>query len=63
MGQNFDDYPGFQQIPGMPIFLQHSVDQAVLLSSVSVRGKKVLICLIVNLHFRLHLEYKYRLFK
>ena len=25
MGQNFDDYPGFQQIPGMPILLQHSV--------------------------------------
>ena len=22
MGQNFDDYPGFQQIPGMPILLQ-----------------------------------------
>ena len=26
MGQNFDDYPGFQQIPGMPILLQQSVD-------------------------------------
>ena len=25
MGQNFDDYPGFQQIPGMPILLQQSV--------------------------------------
>ena len=25
MGQNFDDYPGFQQTPGMPILLQHSV--------------------------------------
>ena len=25
MGQNFDDYPGFQKIPGMPILLQHSV--------------------------------------
>ena len=25
MGQNFDDYSGFQQIPGMPILLQHSV--------------------------------------
>ena len=24
MGQNFDDYPGFQQTPGMPIPLQHS---------------------------------------
>ena len=24
-GQNFDDYPGFQQTPGMPILLQHSV--------------------------------------
>ena len=23
MGQNFDDYSGFQQIPGMPILLQH----------------------------------------
>jgi hypothetical protein len=26
MGQNFDDYPGFPQIPGMPILLQHSED-------------------------------------
>jgi hypothetical protein len=25
MGQNFDDYPGFQQIPGIPILLQQSV--------------------------------------
>ena len=25
MGRNFDDYPGFQQIPGMPIILQQSV--------------------------------------
>ena len=25
MGQNFDDYPGFQKIPGMPILLQQSV--------------------------------------
>ena len=25
MGPNFDNYPGFQQIPGMPILLQHSV--------------------------------------
>jgi hypothetical protein len=25
MGQNFDDYPVFQQIPGMPILLQQSV--------------------------------------
>ncbi len=25
MGQNFDDYSGFQQTPGMPILLQHSV--------------------------------------
>ena len=25
MGWNFDDYSGFQQIPGMPILLQHSV--------------------------------------
>ena len=25
MGQNFDDHPGFQQIPGIPIFLQQSV--------------------------------------
>ena len=25
MGQNFDDYPDFQKIPGMPILLQHSV--------------------------------------
>jgi hypothetical protein len=25
MGQNFDDYPGFQQTPGMLILLQHSV--------------------------------------
>jgi hypothetical protein len=25
MGQNFDDYPEFQKIPGMPILLQHSV--------------------------------------
>ena len=24
MGQNFDDYPGFQKIPGMPIRLKHS---------------------------------------
>jgi hypothetical protein len=29
MGQNFDDYPGFQQIPGMPILLQHSVGNYV----------------------------------
>jgi hypothetical protein len=25
MGQNLDDYPGFQKTPGMPILLQHSV--------------------------------------
>jgi hypothetical protein len=25
MGQNLDDYPDFQKIPGMPILLQHSV--------------------------------------
>ena len=25
MGRNFDDYPGFQQIPGMPILLQQCV--------------------------------------
>jgi hypothetical protein len=25
MGQNFDDYPGFHQTPGMPILLQQSV--------------------------------------
>ena len=25
MGENFDDYTGFQQIPGMPILLQQSV--------------------------------------
>ena len=25
MGQHFDDYSGFQQIPGMPILLQQSV--------------------------------------
>ena len=25
MGRNFDDYPGFQQISGMPILLQQSV--------------------------------------
>jgi hypothetical protein len=25
MGQNFDDYPDFQKIPGMPLLLQHSV--------------------------------------
>jgi hypothetical protein len=25
MGQNFDDYPGFQKIPSMPILLQQSV--------------------------------------
>ena len=25
MGQNFDDYPVFQQIPGMPILLQQSL--------------------------------------
>ena len=25
MGQNVDDYPDFQKIPGMPILLQHSV--------------------------------------
>ena len=25
MGQNFDDYSGFQQIPGISILLQHSV--------------------------------------
>ena len=31
MGQNFDDYPGFQQIPGMPILLQHSVFSLVCL--------------------------------
>ena len=30
MGQNFDDYPGFQQIPGIPIFLQQSVDDMIL---------------------------------
>ena len=25
MGQNFDAYSGYRQIPGMPILLQHSV--------------------------------------
>ena len=25
MGLNFDDYPGFQQTPGILILLQHSV--------------------------------------
>ena len=30
MGQNFDDYPDFQKIPGMPILLQHSVGLDVL---------------------------------
>ena len=25
MGRTFDDYPGFQQIPGVPIFLQQNV--------------------------------------
>ena len=24
MGKNFDDYPAFQKIPGMPIRLKHS---------------------------------------
>jgi hypothetical protein len=26
MGQNFDDFPGFQQIPGMPMPIEGSVD-------------------------------------
>jgi hypothetical protein len=30
MGQNFDDYPDFQKIPGMPILLQHSVHEKIL---------------------------------
>ena len=29
LGQNFDDYPGFQQIPGIPILLQQSVGKYV----------------------------------
>ena len=33
MGQNFEDYPGFQQIHGMPILLQHSVHNHFLFSS------------------------------
>ena len=34
MGQYFDDYPGFQQIPGMPILLQQSVGRDKKMSSV-----------------------------
>jgi hypothetical protein len=30
MGQNFDDYPGFQETLGMPILLQHSVSTTPL---------------------------------
>ena len=31
IGQNFDDYSGFQQIPGMPILLQQSVCTSFIL--------------------------------
>ena len=31
MSRNFDDYPGFQQIPGMQIILQQSVCNYLLL--------------------------------
>jgi hypothetical protein len=31
MGQNFDDYPDFQKISGMPILLQHSVHNSMAL--------------------------------
>ena len=31
MGQNFDVYPGFQQTPDMPILLQYSVCENLLL--------------------------------
>ena len=30
MGQTFDDYPGFQQIHGMPILFQQSVSLILL---------------------------------
>ena len=43
MGQNFDDYPDFQKIPGMPILLQHSVCQIRNLKNVLNGLKKAVI--------------------
>jgi hypothetical protein len=34
MSQNFDDYPRFQQTPGTPILLQHSVYRCSLMEKV-----------------------------
>ena len=33
MGQNLDDHPGFQKIPGMPILLQHSEHKRLYIKS------------------------------
>ena len=41
MGQNFDDYPGFQQIPGMPILLQHSVRYILFLKLMNPRPTNI----------------------
>ena len=36
----FDDYSGFQQIPGMPILLQQSLHHSFLLKSLIMKGYK-----------------------
>ena len=41
MGQNFDDYPGFQQIPGMPILFQESVCSFSVFLDFSVKSKSM----------------------
>ena len=43
MGQSFDNYPGFQQTPGMPILLQHSVPWGHILNQfLSIQTERLL---------------------
>ena len=46
MGQNFDDYPGSQQIPGMPILLQQSIKEPICNDTIyfflnDIKGSKI----------------------
>jgi hypothetical protein len=41
MGQSFDDYSVLQQIPGMPILLQHSVLCRFLVQTLQFKKKKI----------------------
>ena len=41
--QNFEDYPGFQQIPGMPILLQQSVNRKTHLILIDIMQFSVFI--------------------